>query len=202
MRSSQQQDNLIDTNEAEREIARSTQEIAKLRESNNDFSKIIEKNKESISEMDARFIDRKSVLKHLEYDVNVIEKEGRKLAKELNKVMQIDLAGFSDEPNDLTLNDSTDSTSLPDIFQKSLDIDTTIESVKPGSPAESGASSSGNSSELRNSQSTPDLPILTDPQSRKIRMFKGDNDAENSDTGLSSLHSSSDEAATDFGTLV
>ena len=30
-----------------------------------------------------------SALKHLEYDVNVIEKEGRKLAKELDKVLNI-----------------------------------------------------------------------------------------------------------------
>ena len=43
-------------------------------------------------------LERKQALKRLEYDVNVIEKEGRKLAKEYEKVLSINLDEILDDP--------------------------------------------------------------------------------------------------------
>ena len=44
--------------------------------------------------------ERKLALKRLEYDVNVIEKEGRKLAKEYEKVLQINLDDLEESEED------------------------------------------------------------------------------------------------------
>ena len=216
----------------------------------NAASKQIEENKLIIANLESEYMERKAKLKHLEYDVNVIEKEGRKLARELDKVLRIqidnpettvDVTIDTESSDQGAINDSVDSCHT-ELFNnnttadRSLMADEDLEaaclakrSLITGSPAGSGASSSGNSSDKSRQTITPELPDLTEaflvasepfmPTSimKKLSLSSGgratpkpaiqmsrsmDQEAENSDTGLSSLHSSSDEAQIDFGTLV
>ena len=55
------------------QIESAKEELALLRESNNRSSKEIEENAASIAVLEKDFVQRKARLKHLEYDVNVIE---------------------------------------------------------------------------------------------------------------------------------
>ena len=284
------------------QIESAKEELALLRESNNRSSKEIEENAASIAGLEEDFVQRKARLKHLEYDVNVIEKEGRKLARELEKVLRIQITEAevhhhqnpdnleNDTNNPGGINDSVDSSvdmTLPlssssdskavshqgppsysnspcqttrpasdgSVTAADLAEAVTERCLITGSPSSSGNSSDSKSSfnhrdRNRNSTDTPDLPDLGDsfllsspdmsprgavgpPLSGNLRkpiiharmsaLVKssvssgaassvrsgtagradpGDPEAENSDTGLSSLHSSSDEATLDFGTLV
>ena len=283
------------------QIESAKEELALLRESNNRSSKEIEENAASIAGLEEDFVQRKARLKHLEYDVNVIEKEGRKLARELEKVRRIQITEAEvhhhQNPDSLE-NDTNNPVGIDDSVDSSVDMTLPLSSssdskavshqgppsysnspcqtTRPasdgsvtaadlaeavterclitGSPSSSGNSSDSKSSfnhrdRNRNSTDTPDLPDLGDsfllsspdmsprgavgpPLSGNLRkpiiharmsaLVKssssgaassvrsgtagradpGDPEAENSDTGLSSLHSSSDEATLDFGTLV
>ena len=284
------------------QIESAKEELALLRESNNRSSKEIEENAASIAGLEEDFVQRKARLKHLEYDVNVIEKEGRKLARELEKVLRIQITEAevhhhqipdnleNDTNNPVGIDDSVDSSvdmTLPlssssdskavshqgppsysnspcqttrpasdgSVTAADLAEAVTERCLITGSPSSSGNSSDSKSSfnhrdRNRSSTGTPDLPDLGDsfllsspdmsprgavgpPLSGNLRkpiiharmsaLVKssvssgaassvrsgtagradpGDPEAENSDTGLSSLHSSSDEATLDFGTLV
>ena len=281
------------------QIESAKEELALLRESNNRSSKEIEENAASIAGLEEDFVQRKARLKHLEYDVNVIEKEGRKLARELEKVLRIQITEAEvhhhqnpdnlEDTNNTVIDDSVDSSvdmTLPmssssdskavshqgppsysnspcqttrpasdgSVTAADLAEAVTERCLITGSPSSSGNSSDSKSSfnhrdRNRNSTDTPDLPDLGDsfllsspdmsprgavgpPLSGNLRkpiiharmsaLVKssssgaassvrsgtagradpGDPEAENSDTGLSSLHSSSDEATLDFGTLV
>ena len=174
-------------------------------------------------------------LKHLEYDVNVIEKEGRKLAKELDKVLNIRIETiFRNDPDQILLLDD-----VPDEIESELNVLT--EQTEVGVRQETGklslssgqssfdpsgrtsatgtpeSSSSGNSSGSSSEKSVRfcldrrKLEPMTSSSGRcsgkspgKIRENSGGGgDADtNSDTGLSSLHSSSDEGTYEIGTLV
>ena len=287
------------------QIESAKEELALLRESNNRSSKEIEENAASIAGLEEDFVQRKARLKHLEYDVNVIEKEGRKLARELEKVLRIQITEAEvhhhhQNPDNLE-NDTNNPVGIDDSVDSSVDMTLPLSSssdakavrhqgppsysnspcqtTRPasdgsvtaadlaeavterclitGSPSSSGNSSDSKSSfnhrdRNRNSTDTPDLPDLGDsfllsspdmsPRGAAVgptlsgnlrkpiiharmsalvkssvlsgaassvrsgtaagRADSGDPEAENSDTGLSSLHSSSDEATLDFGTLV
>ena len=177
-------------------------------------------------------------LKALEYDVNVIEKEGRKLAKELDKVMNIKIENIFgsrlDGPSPILPipNSETDD---PDPANESTEIETELDvlaadsgnldsgkgilsgesSFDPaartsitGTPESSSSGNSSGSSSEKSVRFCLDPPVTsTSSTSRygkspgKVRESSGDGD-NNSDTGLSSLHSSSDEGNYDMGTLV
>merc|ERR1712110_1065134 len=77
--------------EAEEHIACAKEQLERLKVANDDASKVIEKNRGSIEDIDKKVKAGKATLKHLEYDVNVIEKESRKLNKELEKVLKIEI---------------------------------------------------------------------------------------------------------------
>ena len=79
--------------EAQEHIARAKEELERLKVANDDASKVIEMNRGNIEDIDKKVKEGKATLKHLEYDVNVIEKESRKLNKELEKVMNLDVGG-------------------------------------------------------------------------------------------------------------
>ena len=51
----------------------------------------VERNRGLLEEQEAAFRAKREAVKRLEYDVNVIEKEGRKLHKEYEKVMRIEI---------------------------------------------------------------------------------------------------------------
>jgi hypothetical protein len=157
--------------------------------------------------------------------VNVIEKEGRKLAKELEKVRSINL--------DHVL--SRDRAGFPDAADESGDIDTELDGITDSRIAESAksiltgqptfdpagrtsvtgtpeSSSSGNSSGSSSEKSVRFCldrikPDASSPgrygklTGKLVGGTSGDGD-NNSDTGLSSLHSSSDEGTYEIGTLV
>ena len=85
--------------EAEEHIACAKEQLERLKVANDDASKVIEKNKGSIEDIDKKVKAGKATLKHLEYDVNVIEKESRKLNKELEKVLKIEIGADKDNLN-------------------------------------------------------------------------------------------------------
>ena len=51
----------------------------------------VERNRGLLEDQEAAFRAKREAVKRLEYDVNVIEKEGRKLHKEYEKVMRIEI---------------------------------------------------------------------------------------------------------------
>ena len=51
----------------------------------------VERNRGLLEDQEAAFRAKREAVKRLEYDVNVIEKEGRKLHKEYEKVMKIEI---------------------------------------------------------------------------------------------------------------
>ena len=253
---------------SDEQLESAKEELALLRETNNRSSKEIEENRAFIANLEAEFVERKAKLKHLEYDVNVIEKEGRKLARELDKVLRIQITEAQvhhEVSHDVSVDSSVDSSCSPHHHDGSCPPEEVArEASMPeyladfakrchitGSPSSSGNSSDSTSrlqsaGGSRGQTETPELPDLGDsfllsspdvsplgaaaavvvgtptgghplankkgpPVHARMTAIKsarasagggGDHEAENSDTGLSSLHSSSDEATLDFGTLV
>lgn len=143
-------------------------EVSKLREANDQAAVEVKDNQKALDAMEELKKERKLALKRLEYDVNVIEKEGRKLAKEYEKVLQINL----------------------DDLEESEEDEEEIYALLNESKLEISSSSSGNSSETTKDQESP------------IDDHTKVNNENNSDTGLSSLHTSSDEGTYEVGTLV
>ncbi len=142
---------------------------------------------------------RRESIKRLEYDVNVIEKEGRKLNRELEKVSRLEIpTAIKANPDDVEV-----------IYSELRSLRLECETSRL-SPADSSSSSGVSSQQAQ--------PSKSDYFKEKIARFEkastGDDlcggHSEDGDTGLSSLHSSSDEAAQrdedededDFGTLV
>ena len=73
----------MSTKDAEEHIACAKEQLERLKLANDEASKVIQKNKGSIEDIDKKVKAGKATIKCLEYDVNVIEKESRKLNKEL-----------------------------------------------------------------------------------------------------------------------
>ena len=213
------------------------EELALLREANNRSSREIDENRAVIAGLEEAFAEKKAKLKHLEYDVNVIEKEGRKLARELDKVLRIQISPDEEQSSCSSSgkhDESVDScsTTAAAAALTAEDLEFSKRCLITGSPSSSGNSSDGKSTDGRGRTETPELPdlgdsfLLSSPEASPRgaaavaaasgTLFKKpllhsraeavktarDPEAENSDTGLSSLHSSSDEATVDFGTLV
>lgn len=173
-------------------------------------------------------------MKALEYDVNVIEKEGRKLAKELDKVMNIRIEGIF--TNSKSNSEPSPSSETEDTGNDSVEIETELDvlatdsgnlstekclsgqsSFDPagrtsvtGTPESSSSGNSSGSSSEKSVRFCLDPPLTSSSStsgrcgksSGKMRESSGDNVDNNSDTGLSSLHSSSDEGTYEIGTLV
>ena len=73
-------------------------EVSRLRSANDKAALEVKDNQKALDAMEQSKAERKQALKRLEYDVNVIEKEGRKLAKEYEKVLNINLDDILDDP--------------------------------------------------------------------------------------------------------
>merc|ERR1711997_740571 len=82
----QAEDNLIHNH-----LACAKTEVSRLRSANDDAAIEVKDNQKALDKMEEAKAERKLALKRLEYDVNVIEKEGRKLAKEYEKVLSINI---------------------------------------------------------------------------------------------------------------
>ena len=72
-------------------LACAKDEVSRLRSANDQAALEVKDNQKALDAMEQSKAERKQALKRLEYDVNVIEKEGRKLAKEYEKVLSINL---------------------------------------------------------------------------------------------------------------
>ena len=148
------------------------EEVSKLKVDNDTNAVEVKENQKALDSMEDLKSERKKALKQLEYDVNVIEKEGRKLAKEYQKVMEIKIDDLGLDQEDIEASDEEIYTLL------------------------NRSSTSGHSSEL-DTVSSPPVMISS------ISKDHEENNENNSDTGLSSLHTSSDEGGTcEVGTLV
>ena len=62
-----------------------------MRRANREGLEEVERNRGLLEAQETDFKAKRDAVKRLEYDVNVIEKEGRKLHKEYEKVMKIDI---------------------------------------------------------------------------------------------------------------
>ena len=79
-------------------LACAKDEVSRLRSANDKAALEVKDNQKALDAMEQSKAERKQALKRLEYDVNVIEKEGRKLAKEYEKVLNINLDDILDDP--------------------------------------------------------------------------------------------------------
>ena len=208
--------------------------LSQLRMSNDKAMGDITKNKELLGSMEASYKAKKEAIKQLEYDVNVIEKEGRKLTKEFDKVMSIripeikdgdpDCSGFEDsqviysELKELQL--ECGNISSMDLSMSMCDPDSSNQDchtrriVTTASPegSTSGVSSgtedgAGNSMESKTTTTSSKNKLCVSDNRMVVGLKNGGGgkhlqEDSNSDTGLSSLHSSSDEGSFEFGTLV
>ena len=101
-------------------LACAKDEVSRLRSANDKAALEVKDNQKALDAMEQSKAERKQALKRLEYDVNVIEKEGRKLAKEYEKVLNINLDEILDDPkaaktvqeSDKNKNNSSTTTSI------------------------------------------------------------------------------------------
>lgn len=159
-----------------------------------------------IMRMDEEFSRKKELIKRLEYDVNVIEKEGRKMGKEYEKVLKLEIPDTLPDPSIESIYSELKELRLSHVHStsESCHTKTLNESLEnrilvTGSPegSTSGVSSSSSAeSPLKFSSKlfvnemkgeTNVNKVLT-----KTKVFGQDEELLTSDTGLSSLHSSSD----------
>lgn len=169
--------------------------------------------------------ERRNVVKQLEYDVNVIEKEGRRLHKEYEKVMNIDIDAVTKKEAEEDNNVYYELKELNMKAKSLLDGRSSGGSIRvadtasPGSSSSSGNSSFSEKSVRFNEQdidgavraskggfkfatkSAKFTKSILKPIESLMRTTNDDGDS-NSDTGLSSLHSSTDEGSYEMGTLV
>ncbi len=164
----------------------------------------------------------------------MIEKEGRKLAKELDKVMNIKIENVFASEEMLLLDPDIPipDTETEDSVNESAEIESELNVIADSGSSENGklilsghssfdgrtsvtgtpeSSTSGNSSGSSSEKSVrfcldrrkqdPSSTGRFVKSSGKVRESSGEAD-NNSDTGLSSLHSSSDEGTYEIGTLV
>lgn len=224
------------------------QELDSVKRYNQSAMEDISRNKELISAMELEFKTKKDSIKQLEYDFNLIEKEGKKLGREYEKVLSIEIPDADKDPDlggseDSALEDSTQiiytelkelklecqritSSSSSDPDQDPTKI-LTSPVLTPASASESGVdlSHEGSTSGSESSGPRPSPLSHSEPLDSKLSVHDfcstesrsrikssrsestrhgllDDGEDSNSDTGLSSLHSSSDEGAYEFGTLV
>jgi len=173
-------------------------EVSKLRSANDLAAVEVKDNQKALDKMEEAKAERKLALKRLEYDVNVIEKEGRKLAKEYEKVLSINIEDIIETTHLDQKEPSEPSENEEEIYALLNSTSVSIISNKTDQ-AENVSTTSGNSSE--DHSSVQDIISKESPIDEK-NVNSTNQDENNSDTGLSSLHTSSDEGSYEVGTLV
>ena len=163
--------------EAEEHIACAKEQLERLKVANDDASKLIEKNRGSIEDIDKKVKEGKATLKHLEYDVNVIEKESRKLNKELEKVLkiEIDIESNALEPSSADISNKTKDSPENDnekggvsVLSDSLDISVCTEDVTIMSRISGSADNSNNEDSVDSSTMFPELLQLDNSKSNGL----------------------------------
>ena len=123
----------------------------------------------------------------------MIEKEGRKLAKEYEKVLSINIEDIVEqEINNVDQKEPSEPSENEEEIYALLNSSVSISSNK--TDQENVSTTSGNSSE--------DHSSVQDIISKESPIDEKNVNENNSDTGLSSLHTSSDEGSYEVGTLV
>ncbi len=209
------------------ELTTAESEAAEMRLANRSAMDCIERNKEALESLDAKFKEKREAVKRLEYDVNVIEKEGRKLHKEYEKVMSLEIPDASADDDQVIYSE------LKELQLATADAAAAVAASKDRKAADSPeGSTSGVSSSLEESE-----PAAAATDKVLVKKRIGDSagkikkqpaiaaiggGGDDSDTGLSSLHSSNSsddgggavgadagvvsgaglEEKSDFGTLV
>jgi len=205
-------------------------EISTLQSINGDSEALIESNKLALGALALATAEGREAVKRLEYDVNVVEKEGRRLGRERDKVMAIRIPGVDyaegeDEEGDSTViyaelkalqeqartfreqhqhqqqSESPEAAPVaptPPISEmapatpRRRALPTT---PPPRAPANDSPSSSGASSGGEDPGGCAGPAAATSASVASPSTTATDEGGDASDTGLSSLHSSSDEAA-------
>ena len=205
-------------------LACAKDEVSRLRSANDQAALEVKDNQKALDAMEQSKAERKQALKRLEYDVNVIEKEGRKLAKEYEKVLSINLDTILDEKDTLIntkmerlrdplLNvpkqeDNLRDTSLnvpkqseTDDEEEEEEIYTLLNSSSTSTCSKQEENNSTTSSGHSSDPCVQELIAKESPIDVK-NVNVNQQDENNSDTGLSSLHTSSDDGLYEVGTLV
>ena len=154
----------------------------------------------------------------------MIEKEGRKLAKEYEKVLSINIEDIIEQecisantmlttannvlvPANNLLATPANTVDQKELSEQASENDEEIYALLNSSVTSSNktdqenvSTTSGNSSEDHNS--VQDIISKESPIDEKNVTSTNNQDENNSDTGLSSLHTSSDEGSYEVGTLV
>ena len=167
-------------------------EVSRLRTANDKAAFEVKDNQKALDKMEEAKAERKLALKRLEYDVNVIEKEGRKLAKEYEKVLSIKIDDIIEEPSKESDEDENEE-EIYDLLNNSSSSSSLTKTDQENNSTTSGHSSAEHSI-------VQDIIAKESPIDEKN--VNSNQDENNSDTGLSSLHTSSDEGTYDVGTLV
>ena len=139
------------------------------------------------------------LLSRLEYDVNVIEKEGRKLAKEYEKVLSINIEDIIEQECSTTI-DQKEPSEEPSENEEEIYALLNSSVTSSNKTEENVSTSSGNSS--ADHSSVQDIISKDSSPMEEKNVNSTNQDGNNSDTGLSSLHTSSDEGTYEVGTLV
>ena len=140
------------------------------------------------------------LLSRLEYDVNVIEKEGRKLAKEYEKVLSINIEDIIEQETCTTIIDHKEPSEEPSENEEEIYALLNSSVTSSNKTEENVSTSSGNSS--ADHSSVQDIISKDSSPMEEKNVNSTNQDGNNSDTGLSSLHTSSDEGTYEVGTLV
>merc|ERR1719225_2551618 len=173
-------------------------EVSKLRSANDQAAVEVKDNQKALDKMEEAKAERKLALKRLEYDVNVIEKEGRKLAKEYEKVLSINIEDIIEqEINNVEQKEPSEPSENEEEIYALLNSSVTSSNK---TDQENNSTTSGHSCEHSSVQDTisKESPI----DEKNINSTNHQDHENNSDTGLSSLHTSSDEGSYEVGTLV
>merc|ERR1712008_644230 len=172
-------------------------EVSRLRSANDHAAVEVKDNQKALDKMEEAKAERKLALKRLEYDVNVIEKEGRKLAKEYEKVLSINIEDIIEQETCTTTIDQKEPSEEPSENEEEIYALLNSSVTSSNKTEENVSTSSGNSS--ADHSSVQDI-ISKDSSPMEEKNGNSTNqDGNNSDTGLSSLHTSSDEGTYEVG---
>merc|ERR1719266_1285428 len=139
--------------------------------------------------------ERKLALKRLEYDVNVIEKEGRKLAKEYEKVLSINIEDIVEqEINNVDQKEPSEPSENEEEIYALLN-----SSVTSSNKTEENVSTTSGHSSCEHSSVQDTISKESPIDEKNVNSTNHQDHENNSDTGLSSLHTSSDEGSFEVG---
>jgi len=175
-------------------------EVSRLRSANDHAAVEVKDNQKALDKMEEAKAERKLALKRLEYDVNVIEKEGRKLAKEYEKVLSINIEDIIEQETCTTIIDQKEPSEEPSENEEEIYALLNSSVTSSNKTEENVSTSSGNSS--ADHSSVQDIISKDSSPMEEKNVNSTNQDGNNSDTGLSSLHTSSDEGTYEVGTLV